>query len=264
VKAPYLFLASLALAGCSNTPSTGDVERVLETAVASCQNVEVTKVKKTNGYEKDGYYHVEYAYSLKLKDEDKLAKLKNTWLEEKQRAAEFIPARDAHEQRVHEIEEEIGRIEATFEGKRPNAAQFSSSGRPFYELPDHERRAYDAAERQWLDERSAATEGKRKEIDDLKRAWNEERAKVPSPTVLGSEGNVLYAFLSRGCSQAGWKYATGLFSAYTEAVGQANANVPVGGTTDRSGWFDKQSAEMTGVMTMHKTENGWQALSESL
>lgn len=264
MKAPYLLLASMALAGCSNTPSSGDVERVLESAVSSCQNVEVANVKKTNGYEKDGDYRVEYSYTLRLKNADDLAKLKKAWLVEKERAAEFIPARDAHESHIRDIEAEIDRIGATFEDKRPDVKQFSTSARAFYDLADHERRAYDAAQNEWLSAKTAATEAKRKELDEAKQAWNEDRAKVPQATVYGSEGNVVYNFLSRSCSRAGWNYASGLFDAYSEAVGQANANNPPGAARDASLWLDERTAKMTGTMTMHKTENGWKALSESM
>ncbi|MDN2675906.1 hypothetical protein [Janthinobacterium sp. SUN033] len=257
MKAFYLIIAPLILSGCSNTPSTSDVEQVLESAVASCQNIEVAKINKTNGYEKDGYYRVEYEYVLHLKNKEGLAKLKNAWLEDKAREAEFGPARAEYERQVREVESEIAKIEATFQETSP-----------YREIPrglsPSAQREYDAAQSQWQDERAAATKGSRDKLDELARVWKEDRAKVPRSQVLRNEGEVMQAFFSRGCTQAGWKYASGLFNAHASAVGQEVAKTPAGLPVDRSSWFEEKTAEMTGVMTMHKTEKGWQPVSQAM
>lgn len=264
MKAFYLIIAPLLLSGCSNTPSTSDVERVLESAVSSCQNVEVAKIRKTNGYEKDGYYRVEYEYVLQLKNSEGFAKLRQAWLEEKDREAEFIPARAEYERQVREVKDEITRIESTFEDKRPDQKQFSATGMSLGSLQGNERVAYDAVYGQWLSDRHAATEDNRKKINELERSWKEERAKVPRPVVSNNVDNTLHAFFSQGCSQAGWKYASGLINAHVAAVNQANVNVQGTTSRDMSPAFEEQTARMTGVMAMHKTEKGWQPVSEAM
>lgn len=258
MKPLYLIIAPLLLSGCSNTPSSGDVEKVLDSAVSSCQNVEMAKFKKTNGYEKDGYYRVEYEYLLQLKNPEGLAKIKKAWLDDKTREAEFIPARAEYERQVREVESEISSIEKTFSDTSPYA------NRPGYGASPSAQSEFDALGKQWQAERAAATESSRAKLVELKRIWDEDQAKVPRSQVLRNEGEVMQAFFSRGCSTAGWKYASGLFKAYANLVGQEVIKTPFGLPVDRSAWFEEKAVEMTGVMVMHKTENGWQPVTQAM
>lgn len=254
MKAPSLIIAMLTLVGCSNSPSSSDVERALTTATASCQNIEVSDVKKTNGYDSDGFYKVEYEYELKLKNKSGLEKLRLLWAEEKGRDAEHKSKRQEYENQVRKIESDITNIHATLQSKVPSIEWQS-------QMSDAERAMFYEAQKLREDERSSATENNRKELDALKRAWDEWVASRPRASLYTNEDSALYGFLSRGCTQAGWKYGNGLLDAHGRAVNQANASVPNGMPRDLSAAFEEQSAQMTGSMTMRKTENGWQPVS---
>ena len=85
MKKRLLICSALALAGCSSSPGTSDVKKFLEPKFASCENIEIVDIKKTNGYEDDGYYRVEFAYAIKQKNPDALKDLVRTYEQEKQK-----------------------------------------------------------------------------------------------------------------------------------------------------------------------------------
>lgn len=253
-KASILIIAISTLAGCSNSPSSSDIDRALTTAVAGCQNVEVTNIKKTNGYDSEGLYRVEYEYELKLKNKAGLAKLSEAWTEEKRRDVEYKSKREAYENQVRKLESDITNIRATLQSKVPIIEWRN-------QMSEAERETFYEAQKLREDEQSAATEGSRKELEALKRAWDDARSNFPRANVYSNEDDTIYNFLSQGCTQAGWKYAKGLLTAHVKAVNQANARVPNDMPKDLGAAFQEQSAEMTGSMTMRKTENGWLPVS---
>lgn len=71
-----LLCSALALAGCNSSPSNGDLENFLEPKFAACQNIKVIDIAKTNGYEEDGYYRVDFTYGIALKDVRQLQEIK--------------------------------------------------------------------------------------------------------------------------------------------------------------------------------------------
>ena len=85
MKKLLLLCSALALAGCNSAPGNSDVENFLEPQFASCENVKVTNIKKTNGYEEDGHYRVEFTYDIELKDPDTLTRMRQTYQEERDR-----------------------------------------------------------------------------------------------------------------------------------------------------------------------------------
>lgn len=51
------------MAGCSGTPSAGDIKKNLE-SMFSCPAIAIENVKKTNGVDKGNYYSVSYTYTM--------------------------------------------------------------------------------------------------------------------------------------------------------------------------------------------------------
>lgn len=161
MKQLLLLGAALALVGCNSAPSEGDIEDFLESRFAPCKNIKVVDITKTNGYEQDGYYRVEFAYSLELKDAKALRAAKARWQEEN-----------------------------------------------------------DTAEKAFLEK------------------WPGYRFQRKSPN------DAIYNFYFAGCSSG----ARQLMPNYLEV---------------HSRGFSEDDMEMTGTVLMHKTENGWRALSGS-
>jgi flavin-binding protein dodecin len=251
VKGKLLIVASAILAGCSNTPSSGDIEKAVQGAVASCRYVEAVDVKKTNGVQDDGYYRVDYTYRVRLKDSGVLKKLQKTWMEEKRRNDEYITARAAYEEKERAITNEIEAIKASFSAKFPREEDFSLTRRYDLEGSKENIAAYKAAVAAHYSEESAARAPKEKELDELKREWDKSRSEVPSPFIFGNEGHAMYVFYREGCSSNGIKYIEGLSQAHAELVDRSK---------DVNLWFEAQEVNMNGVMPMRKTENGWRRI----
>lgn len=74
-----LLYSPLALTGCNSVPGNSDLENSLEPKFASCQNIKLVDIQKTNGYEEDGYYRVEFTYGVALKDASQLKEMKAVW-----------------------------------------------------------------------------------------------------------------------------------------------------------------------------------------
>lgn len=261
MKCRLLILASAILAGCSDTPSSGDIKETLASAVSSCKNVEVFDVKKTNGFQDDGFYRVEYTYGARLKDEKSLKKMKELWEEEKHRDAEYKVARAAYEEKEKAIKSEIEAIEASFgalfRAKHPREDAILSKPRGY----DNESiDAHKAAMDVFYSERSDALGEKEKKLKELKLEWDKSREGVPSSVIRGNEGAAMYKFYREGCSSQGIKYIEGLSRAHAELVERANTGVWPESRWDQSLWFEAQEVKMNGVMPMRKTEQGWRTI----
>lgn len=242
MKGKLLIIVSTILAGCSNAPSSGDVEKALEAVVASCKNVKVYDVKKTNGLQEDGFYRVEYKYRVKLNDKSKLHKLKEIWAAAKQRSAEFVVAHDAYEKKREQLEAEIRAVEASV--PRPPEPQ-----RPFWTLEGAARDTYNATQDEWRSRVNAATEAKRKELDALQEAWRATSAENSRSAIYENTGPFMMGFYTEGCTLDGSKYLTPAIGAHADLAKQ-----------DETLWFEPQEVEVTGAMGMRKTENGWRKI----
>lgn len=252
MKAKLLILASAILAGCSDTPSSGAIEKALESAVASCKNVEVFDVKKTNGFQDDGFYRVEYTYGVRLKDAGQLKKMKELWNEEKRRDAEYRPAYAEYQQKVEALQKEIDAIDASFRSAFPG-----SVGR---QLSPTEEAAEKIALEEYYAKKSAARQPKEKELDALKAAWAQSRAQVPSPRIFGQLTNAMASLYHEGCSSEGWKYVGDAMVAHGNLVRRANPPDVKELEMDVNLYFEVQEIGMNGVMPMRKTEQGWQKI----
>ena len=120
MKKRLLICSALALAGCSSSPGTGDVEKFLEPKFASCENIEIVDIKKTNGYEEDGYYRVEFTYGIELKDPSKLKQLLHTHEQEKESVRTWLEATEARKKHISFLQREIDRIYDEYEALGPH------------------------------------------------------------------------------------------------------------------------------------------------
>lgn len=257
MKAKLLILASAILAGCSDTPSSGAIEKALESAVASCKNVEVFDVKKTNGFQDDGFYRVEYSYGVRLKDAGQLKKMKELWNEEKRRDAEYGPAYAEYQQKVGQVQAEIDAIEKTFWEQRPLEKDFPPSYSSNFNI---RHPAYEAALEEHRQKKYAAKQPKEKELEALEAAWTQSRAEVPSPRIFGKLSNAIGSLYREGCSSEAWKYVGDAMVAHGNLVRRANPPDVKEKEMDASLYFEVQEIGMNGVMPMRKTENGWRKI----
>ena len=115
MKKRLLICSALALAGCSSSPGTSDVKKFLEPKFASCENIEIVDIKKTNGYEEDGYYRVEFTYGIELKDPSMLKQLLHTHEQEKESVRTWLEATEARKKHISFLQREIDRIYDEYE-----------------------------------------------------------------------------------------------------------------------------------------------------
>ncbi len=169
MKKLLLLCSALALAGCNSSPSTSDVEKFLEPKFASCQNIEVVDIKKTNGYEEDGYYRVKYTYGIALKDVRQLNAMKQTWETEKAASELHKEKSKQHYNEVEALKEEILALEREFDRNVPSPRQnaFSTTGHSFYLTPDQQA-AYEAAIESRNQQRPAIIFQKQEQLEALK------------------------------------------------------------------------------------------------
>lgn len=254
MKKLLLLCSALALAGCNSSPNTGDVEKFLEPKFASCENIKVVDIKKTNGYEEDGYYRVEYTYKVELKNASQLHAMKQTWETEKASSQLHREESKQHYGEVEALKEEILALEREFDRNVPFPGQnsFSTTGRSFYLTPDQQA-AYEAAIESRNQQRPAIIFQKQEQLEALKAAWSAKLSSTPRPELLTNEGAAVSKFYRQGCSGASYKFTQGMLQGQAQAANQSN---------DPSRWFEASKVLMKGSVTMRKTENGWRALSE--
>lgn len=249
MKKQLLICSALALAGCSSSPSTGDVEKFLEPKFASCQNIEVVDIKKTNGYEEDGYYRVEYTFRVKLKKPSQLKAMLEQWQQEKVESRQLSEESSQFHEAHRALEQEIEALESEFATQYP----FQQSSR-FSDMNDEERDAYKRAQHAWKMQLDAFTKPKRDELDALNKAWQARRsAKTFDAPILGNERDASLIFYYKGCPRDAYQMSKVMFTSAMRAIDQTN---------DSSHWFQEVDGSLEGTVTMRKTENGWRALSE--
>lgn len=255
MKKLLLLCSALTLAGCNSSPSTGDVEKFLEPKFASCENIKVTNIKKTNGYEEDGRYRVEYNYGITLKDASKLQAMKQIWETEKAASQLHQEESKQHYGEVEALKEEILALEREFDRNVPSPRQntFSTTGHSFYLTPDQQA-AYEAAIESHNQQRPAIIFQKQERLEALKASWSAKLSNTPNPELLTNEGAAVYKFYRQGCPSTSYKFTEGMLQDQAQAANQSN---------DPSRWFEASKILMKGSVTMRKTENGWRALSAS-
>lgn len=255
MKKLLLLCSALALAGCSSSPSTGDIEKFLEPQFASCDNVKVTHVKKTNGYEEDGHYRVEFTYDIELKDPDTLKRMRQTYEEERDLMKAWEDAGKADQQQIATLKAEILTLRKEHNSTAPRREDFSFNNTPGMGFLEED--AYRKALVQWENEHPLP-DSLRQKVQALDELEHESRQKQernqPKNTIFGKVKDSVWSMYIAGCPNGGSTklFYPALFQIYKEA---AKAQ-------DVLYWLQKQQLQMKGKITMRKTENGWRALSE--
>lgn len=241
--------------GCNSSPSTGDVEKFLEPKFASCENVKVTNIKKTNGYEEDGYYRVEYTYGIELKDPSALKDFLQTYEQEKENMLAWQTAMDNYDQREHSLVDEIDRMKREHLGQGPKREQFSTNGDSLYLSRDQEQE-YFAALDQWKAQNPPPNLIKEKtaELSQIYEERPKKREMKPHLKFFRNADTAMESHYLKGCPGGTYmKFMRGIFDGPRQAA-QSNQ--------DARYWFKEYEIKMQGSATMRKTENGWRALSE--
>lgn len=243
MKGKLLALASAFLAGCSNAPSSGAIEEALEAIVGPCQNVEVADIEKTNGYQEDGYYRVEYKFALEVKEKSKLKELNETWRAEYRQFQESQKLYREVEAKIEEIGREGAALRESV-GPRPQESDFAH-------LPDSQRfNAHTEAVIAWRRLGDEAARGHRAgEVEALRQRWKQQQR--PDFVIVGRESEVTMNFFYAGCPQQAVNYVR---AAVPELSRDSN------GMLDPGRRLSFERAELTGGMNMRKTENGWRQM----
>lgn len=238
MKAHLLLVASALIAGCSDTPSSGDIEKVLEAAVGPCQNVEVVDVKKTNGYQEDGFYRVEYKFGLVVKETAKLKNLYEEWRAEYEQFEARKKIFDEYTDRINQLIKEAEALSAAAAGPEPRESDFNHLANSF--------NAYSAAKLAWLERANEAAKPKNEEITKLRN----ERLQLPQLkfNIIGKEFEAFSQFFYAGCPQS----ASQFIDAATPRIPDSH-----NGIRNLESILTFTRADLTGKMSMRKTENGW-------
>ncbi|CAM4221639.1 Lipoprotein [Comamonas aquatilis] len=255
MKKLLLLCSALALAGCNSSPSTGDVEKFLKPKFASCENIKVVDIKKTNGYEEDGYYRVEYTYGITLKDEGQLKEMKTIWQQEQERSSQAKVAYAERDKKVAALRKQIEALEdesapryEQFDDGQLHHSQGISATRVLTPQEQHS-----AALNAWRLNPPEPLRQKQEELKAYEQAFRDQWGNY-SPQFLGQVGAAVSKFYRQGCPGTSYKFTEGMLQGQAQAANQ---------TDDLSHWFEQREIQMKGSMTMRKTENGWRALSAS-
>lgn len=254
MKNLLLLCSALSLAGCNSSPSNSDLENFLEPKFASCQNIKLVDIKKTNGYEEDNHYRVDFSYGIELKDASRLKEIKAIWLQEHERSIQAQTAYAERDQRVAAMRQEIQALEKE---SAPRYEQFDDRKLNYFQsLSTADGRArqdqYLAALNAWRLNPPEELRKKQEELKTYEQAFREQWGHYKYQ-ILGKVDSTISRFYRQGCHIASSKFTEGMLLAHSKAAEQ---------TDDISQWFEIRPIQMKGSVTMRKTENGWRALSD--
>jgi len=243
VKSSLILATSVLLVGCSNAPSSSDIEKALEASVGSCKNIEIVDVKKTNGYQEEGLYRVEYKAALEVKDKSELKKLYDTWRDEYERNKAQQQAYKEFETRVGQLQKEAKELRAAV-GREPESSDFNNLEKDYQRFD-----AYNAAKMAWRERGDEAVKPKLQEIEQLRQQWLQ-RTKS-NFVVVGNESEVTTNFFYKGCPHQAMQYVSAAIPEMPhDSYGMLNPEIRLSFTR----------ADLKGEMKMRKTENGWQEM----
>ena len=248
-KALPLACAAVILAGCSQTPSDSEIKQYIEPLFASCKNIQVGGVSKTNGAGQSDAYEVEFAYKLDV-DEKALERMRKIYLEEKERSTQFTSDLKAYEQRKRELEEAISQHEVVFQRANPMPVSATLSGNFSREYIEARQAEHDAIYNEWKRKRAEGIMEETSELEALNRAWSARAAGATATRFrnTNSISSELNAFYEAGCSYKVTRFMMGMF------------REPV---QDQSELFDRKHFQMNGRLLMRKTEQGWRVIEGS-
>lgn len=243
MKSYLILVTSVLLSGCSNAPSSSDIEKALEASVGSCKNVKIVDVSKTNGYQEEGLYRVEYKAALEVKDKSELKKLHDTWRDEYEQLKAQQQAYKEFEARVGQLKKESEALRAVA-GPEPDRSDFNNLERDYQRFD-----AYNAAKMAWRERGDEAEKPKLQEIEQLRQQWLQQPKS--NFVVVSNESKVTADFFYKGCPQQALEY---LIAAIPEmphdSYGVLYPEIRLSFTR----------ADLKGEMKMRKTENGWQKI----
>lgn len=248
MKKQFTICCAIALAGCSAAPSEGDIEDFMRAKFASCQNIVLKDVKKTNGYAEDDYYAVEFTYSLKVKEPKKLREKKELLIQETEHQARASVTNQELARLVSDLEHEMQKLDWA---GYPKTNEFD---RLYPHLPIEERTSLlHAAQAEYVRNPPAEIQQKRQALRAQKDALEAQHESSSGYQIYGNVWSVAENFYLAGCSGSARRFMQPLVNAPRAA---ANAH------NDPTRWFDEYDIQMTAQVPMRKTENGWRALSD--
>ena len=235
---------ALLVSGCGDSvPDEGDLKKFLGESFGTCSNIKVANVKKINGYPEEQYYKVEYSYEIKA-DAAGMKKLIEQYEREVVTAQNWDKERAAHEEHNSIMHEELNVLRNAYINgapKRDISVRLSNAEEA--ELWKR-REAWDA-------QHLPAIEQKKKAIDDaVKAQWQGQQGREPLRLVSNTASSV-EAWYREGCGPNIQRFTNGIIQDQRVAAEQSN---------DQTKLFELSEIGMQGVITMRKTENGWQAL----
>jgi hypothetical protein len=247
MKKLLLVCASIAMTGCgSSTPGDGDIEKFLEPLFASCKNVHVTNVDKTDGYGEKDNYLVEFKYDIEI-DGGNLDKLHKAYLADKASRAEEDAASQEYSDRRHALEQERVQLLKDFYANNPRPARedFAQGGNPAF-LSGEQEEAYRAASTEFEAKQTQSVQQKVDEAEALKAAWEANVSARPQKTFKRNVHfeDTMGTFYYQGCAHEVGTFMRGMLA-------------PVNDPEDR---FEQHVMKMEGKLRMRKTESGWRAI----
>lgn len=247
MKKLLLVCASIAMTGCgSSTPRDSDIEKFLDPLFASCKNVRITNVDKTDGYGEKDNYLVEFKYDIEV-DGGNLDKLHKAYLADKASRAEEDVASREYSDRRHALEEERVQLLKEFYANTPRPARedFAQGGSPGY-LSGEQEAAYQVAGSEFEAKRTRYIQQKVDKAAELDAAWEAKVSARPQGTF---KRNVHFedsmgTFYYQGCALEAGAFMRGMLA-------------PVNDPEDR---FEQRVRNMEGKLRMRKTEGGWRVI----
>lgn len=233
------------LSACSSEPSTGDIEKYLESRFEGCQNVKVVDVDKTNGYPNEQLYVVEYKYTIKNKNISELEKLEKIYAENKKIQDEI----NSDIQRTREATGEIFKqvLSAYFKIEEPGKPSYFE----FYRISNDRGLAEEESRfNQWEPQSEAAANYKKlylEYLDTVREIVRVDKENEAKKKPYGYAYRQVSAFYRQGCIHSQ------IMPDLTEIITADFASPD---------WYQAGDINMTAKMHMRKTEKGWMGLNQ--
>jgi hypothetical protein len=244
---PFACLA-LALAGCSQTPSDGEIGRYIEPLFASCENIKLADVSKTNGHGEANGYLVEFSYEIEV-DSDKLDQMRGVYIKEKEQSDTYARDSKSYQVKKQELEEAIGKRHVQFQRDNPMPVsdRLSQSSQFSPEYLEAQHAAHQAVYDAWKLKRDEDSAQLTAELAALDEAWKARYAdtserRFSNPASIANDINTFYQV---GCAHEAGRFMFGMLGPKVQ---------------DQVEFFDRKHMKMNGKLTMRKTEQGWRVI----
>ena len=247
----------------SSTPSTWDIEDYIESKFSSCENMRITNIKKTNGYQDGKYYKVDFEYTVNLKNSSHLEKLKNIYDEESAAIGESKRRMNSSKELVKQTENEHHQYTAavTNSKTKPRSPEWGGNA--------EQENKYRVDLEQWktADPEYIAMKEHEKFLNDakaeLKILYANYDDDMRNAKVYGKLDAVVSDYYTKGCGSATEmkKYIPITTSSLMSGgLGRMIVVMDFGFAKDDIRWFEPQEMNMAGSVYMRKTDNGWRSL----